>query len=783
MRAVTIFGSTARAKALGVLAAVAVLAPMVWALSARVPNLVETPLTPDAAGRIAVPIELSYMSYPGSAGAHVARIHLSLRNLEQLVHRRSVEILVANYQTTPLLDSAELSVAGSECRFRTIARSEWPNNATLAFVRQRGCDPLQGTPTGQLELEVRFTGPGRVGVWTYRPKAEPSDADVIYLRDPSWSDLGLQVELRGTYVDRAGRSPYRRADLLAYMWSGSTNSLWIWLAVAAGTALLVLGGLAVPWGSHTAPGDRRLLKAVWAGWLCTAGLSVLYAVVVPPFQAPDEPSHFLGYANAAGNPAVFDAAARWSWATHFERLRGHPEERFRPPDVGQPHLVSWQLVSPVSGARSSVSVPLWRWIGGPLRHLSAPRQLIILRLINAFVFSLAIAACVALIGMLTTAKRPEAAIALLLLVPTLPFFATYVSNHAPGVVAYALVATGCLILFLDGPRAHIGGVPLGLGLALAIASTRSALPMVVMGAIVAATHALLGSREKRLASAVIFWGGLGAGALALWEWHTDSYASGLLSDIGRTAPRIGWIAAFMASHPELTAAAGVTGVVCLAWMAATARRGMGVAGRALVMRAAGPVCVSGMLAVAACLVASIFVRLPHLEPAAGASPALVTTYAMQALAAAATPFRFRDPDFLMSTTFWGAFGWVDTILPNGVLLLLSLSTAAATIVMLRGLWVARDARRLCWLAALTAGFFATVGVYAVAVFWSAPDLHGRYLIGVYLIALLIAWSPALRADGGVPTSRAAADWIAATAWLVLIVGHAAGLLTIVTRYF
>ena len=141
MRAATAFGSTTRAKTLGVLAALAILAPMVWALSTRVPNLVETPLTPDSGDRIAVPIELSYMSYPGSAGAHVARMHLSLRNLEQLVHRRSIEILVATYQTTPHLESAELSVAGSECRFRTIARSEWPNTATLAFIRQRGCVP------------------------------------------------------------------------------------------------------------------------------------------------------------------------------------------------------------------------------------------------------------------------------------------------------------------------------------------------------------------------------------------------------------------------------------------------------------------------------------------------------------------------------------------------------------------------------------------------------------------------------------------------------------------
>ena len=81
---------------------------------------------------------------------------------------------------------------------------------------------------------------------------------------------------------------------------------------------------------------------------------------MPPFQAPDEPSHFLGYALVTDNPALPDETARWGWLTHFERLRGHPEERFRPLDIGHPYLVSWHLVSPVGFGRSSITVPLWR---------------------------------------------------------------------------------------------------------------------------------------------------------------------------------------------------------------------------------------------------------------------------------------------------------------------------------------------------------------------------------------------------------------------------------------
>ena len=146
MRPVTVLEGKTRARLLRVLAVLAMAAPVIWALATRVPNFVETPLTPERGDRIAVPIELSYLSYPGSTGPHVARMNLHLGNLEVLVHRRTIEILVASYQTSPHIESAELSVEGTECRFETPPRADWPNNATLPFVRKRGCSPLQGTP-------------------------------------------------------------------------------------------------------------------------------------------------------------------------------------------------------------------------------------------------------------------------------------------------------------------------------------------------------------------------------------------------------------------------------------------------------------------------------------------------------------------------------------------------------------------------------------------------------------------------------------------------------------
>ena len=568
------------------------------------------------------------------------------------------------------------------------------------------------------------------------------------------------------------------------MWNVAAGSAWVWTAIVIGVTLLALGAVATSTTREKEKTHARALRLAVAGFCWSAGLSLLYVVVVPPFQAPDEPSHFLGYGYVTNNPELQDDAARWGWASHSERLRGHPDERFRPSDMGHPYLVNWHLVSPVGFGRSSITVPVWRRVSVLLKGLPTSRQFFILRLINAAVFSLAIAASVAMITLLTSARRAESAIALLLLVPTLPFFASYVSNYAPGVAAYALIASACLILFLDGPRAHFAGFPLGFGLALAVASSRSALPMVVLVSVVAGTRLVIGGKAKGVGPAAIFWGGVCLGAAALIWLLTRPYADGIISDLILTAPRASAAVSVALSHPLLSAIAVAAAGALLEGVSGALRRRWGRWGRQVVERAIAPVCLMGIAAVAATLVASAFMKLPHLTPAVTASSVKTQTYILQAVATAATPFRLKDPDFLLSTTFWGAFGWVDTILPEIVLALLSLSCAFATVVMLRALSVTKDVRRFCWLTATVVAFFATLATYAAAVLWTAPDIHGRYLIGPYLVALMLAWSPALCVeDRGAVSAGTACDWVARAAWLVLGVGHATALVTILTRYF
>src|SRR5262249_16848594 len=157
----------------------------------------EALLVPDADGLEIVPIELSYEDYPGTSATHTARMRLALNDIESLVTHDSLELNVATYSTNPRLRRAEITASGTESTFLSAPGAEYRNNSILAFTRRTGCYPLRGDYSGELILTVTFSGPGRLALWTYRPRGSQSKPGSIYLHDPLWSDLGIRVEAWG----------------------------------------------------------------------------------------------------------------------------------------------------------------------------------------------------------------------------------------------------------------------------------------------------------------------------------------------------------------------------------------------------------------------------------------------------------------------------------------------------------------------------------------------------------------------------------------------------------
>jgi hypothetical protein len=180
--------------------------------------------------------------------------------------------------------------------------------------------------------------------------------------------------------------------------------------------------------------------------------------------------------------------------------------------------------------------------------------------------------------------------------------------------------------------------------------------------------------------------------------------------------------------------------------------------------------------------ASIWLPYPTLDPTDALHPPPARDYVQQAVMACMTLLRFGRPDNLTSVTFWGGFGWLETLVPSLLISLLAASSGVALVLLL--VWVARTAsgRTLVWLACAATGLGLSVATYALSVLRALPaDIHGRYLLGLYIALLVIAWSALSRMDKS--------GWIRRPGLVVAIGGmaclalHAYCLTFILARYF
>ena len=161
------------------------------------------------------------------------------------------------------------------------------------------------------------------------------------------------------------------------------------------------------------------------------------------------------------------------------------------------------------------------------------------------------------------------------------------------------------------------------------------------------------------------------------------------------------------------------------------------------------------------LAASLLVPFPQL-PLEPSHPMTSRERVVAVVGTMATMFRLADPNFLLSSTFWVGFGWLDTMPgPSFQAFLVLLVGVALCALLLR---IARhgEGRRLAWMAVLAAGSLASLVLYTLSTQGLPMALQGRYLIGWYLIFLAVVGTalaldhiPPSRAGSGRPSSGAA----------------------------
>jgi hypothetical protein len=503
-------------------------------------------------------------------------------------------------------------------------------------------------------------------------------------------------------------------------------------------------------------------------------LTTLYAVLVPPFQAADEPSHVMTALDDIGRPDLAAEATALARRGHFERIHFYPDERFRPVDrtaPGAPPRAS-DASEPLRGMGVRY---LWRTVAPLLRGLDAPEVLLSMRLVHCALFGIAVAAFVLLTASCNDVRRPYWLALPLFLVPTLPFFAMYISNYAPLSSVYVILGAGVLVSLFGGSTSHYGGAVVGVSFTLAVLISRSALPMAPFVAALLAARIVTGGGASASARAgLLFWAGSTLPiCLGVWllQWdYFDRLRSLLIETFGEVfVPR--------ASFSLLVLLAGVTGYV--------GERAVARVWRRLEPRSNGSITrsVAGVLgaSVAGIMLVSMLWGAPALRMIDPAHPPPQDVYIRDAVLAGLTILRPGSPDFLTSVAFWQGFGWLDTIPSVALASLLATASGMALIGLLVQIARARASRTLAWICCAILGYAATLAAYALSVIRLTPaDLHGRYLLGLYLCMLLIAWSGVARLDGSNRRITAALPPALALGCLAI---HGWCLAAIVQRYF
>jgi hypothetical protein len=628
---------------------------------------------------------------------------------------------------------------------------------------------IRTTEPEPLSLRVQKTADGPVSPFFWM-EVRNADGAVEYANVQGW-------------FRQADSGPaHSRAELLAYTWGwGTAGALRIY-AIWAVSIALWCGGLFLLLKGQVPRG---------AGWaLLSAAVVFLYSVLTPPFQSPDEPDHLLTFAAISEDEALPADILALANTGHFERIKFRTEEFFSSQDVERPLEAVWAShVYATEVDRSPFARIIWGLVAKVVPDGNASATMFALRGANGLFLILCLAGALATTrlvaddtGGLWWLAAPT------LLLPAVAFFSTAVSNYAYLVGGYLLQGAGLALLWScfggDARRgasmAVAAGALAGIGAAVAVCAADNGIISLIFWTSLVPFLAWASAHES--AATFRFLGALSGGFAIVCGLVSLADPSGL-----SIAPRI--MAELQAHFPSadfgprgtaaLLAALWLTVMFVAAWVASGLGRWLG-------KHIAWPHWRRAMAVVYTLLCLAVLVAgfrpLQDIEPVGALSPK--AEYVADVL------LRFVDgllpgvPDWFTTSSFWGWFGWLDTPLPLPLRLGLQWGTGAGLLLLafvsLRG---DRAAGRSIFLAGCACSVLLSVAVIAAMYHTAAVNVHGRYLIGVYVFVFVLAVEGWRRMAFSQPDPFSSA--MAATSALCLgaVVVHATALSTILQRYF
>lgn len=561
--------------------------------------------------------------------------------------------------------------------------------------------------------------------------------------------LVLLTFLAGT-VPATGQSAgpaLSRSELLAFMWGPPFTGT----SVLAGTVLMLVAALV---GAIWLLRTRAPVATAFATFTLCAGLAGGWALLTPPLQAPDEADHFLGFFEMKDTGLVVrpDVLA-WANRMHFERIKFRRTEGFNGAHVSEPLTGQWGWhIAPVDvQSRSPLTYRVWHALAREFSEsgFTAGTWLLVLRIANVIAMSVAFSVAGLAIGSVENLRGggsvragSVAFMAPLLLIPTFCFFSVHASNYgslmAGLVIFFAGLHLGLQGAALRPSQEAVIGLLIGGGIGISMLSTRSATPMVSLLGFLLVSRNLFERVSPR--RTVAFWLATAAAFFAALQLPDEHYRSRLVLGFGEIRGRMG----AGESAPSFLQLQGFLALLLLAFLACEAAIQRAQAGidehrhakrnlRAFIVASA---------AMFACILVAANVSPGQLSNNEIRTPLLGFDYVRPVIV------RFLDqvfplsrPDFFLSTSFWGGFGWLDRLLPGPVVFVLKSIPLAGLVAC--GILAARSAgdrsaflkMSVFFLAAL---FLAAVNAYLTTRLDVVINIQGRYLIIPYLLLVLPA---------------------------------------------
>ena len=374
-----------------------------------------------------------------------------------LVNATQLELFLATYQGSPTFDSAVVELENG-CRFVAAAPGTIIDNATMTFTRQAPC-PAAADTRLQGSIRILASKDAKVAAWAI--DMDPREGHGL-LRINFPTKAGANAYVKGFFWPAPATSTSTVSRLLAQMWRLPHHIFAGWLAACALVFFLAL--------------QVRHVAAAAGG--AALALAVAYALVTPPFQAPDEPTHFLTFTQANARIDLRDDARRLADETHFNRMTFRTHEVFTKADAEQLWKAKWSLGEPPApGSRSLLVTWIWQAVGSAMPGTAdAPFALLALRVFHSLVFAVAVGLG-ALLVVTATATTASAVVALcpFFLMPILPYLGMFVSDHAALVSGYVLSGLVLTRALIQRRIEAITVIAMALTLAWLIASGRGGL--------------------------------------------------------------------------------------------------------------------------------------------------------------------------------------------------------------------------------------------------------------------------------------------------------------------